>query len=370
MGRAHRARNGLAPQADLAGVDLEPGVLVVGNPLRNQPLAVPRDVRPGDTPEGEPAVWWMLPPERDRFLTALDWAAGGTARSAFWAFLDLAEEPDPERFVGFARRFGVLGLWDYRTESGHRAAGEGWVPSVTDRIRTPHRFAAFADPDEFAEKEADDLLGMMYEPVAEWRRWAGEFRAAVQVAVALRADEGGRASDWAALGLGHEFDPETASPGAPFARDLLAQRRALAAAVQTGFLRWSGLVPVLRWDAGGPRLDLALGGRHAVRQAPAPVGFVWPENSLFPALVAQLVAVVVAGEPVALCAGCGRLHPRDQKPRPDQPAYCGEACRAAARRKTKRESARKRRATASGSVAATPITTPIPADASGRQRAK
>ncbi len=64
----------------------------------------------------------------------------------------------------------------------------------------------------------------------------------------------------------------------------------------------------------------------------------WPENALFPALVGELLAVISAGQHVAACRGCGRLHPRDRKPREDRPIYCGEECRLGARRATKRES--------------------------------
>src|SRR4051794_38739182 len=71
-------------------------------------LGVPDWIEPGDTPEGDPAVWWKAGPTENARAV---WKEGGTARQAFWAFLELETENRLDRFVGFARRFGPLGLW-------------------------------------------------------------------------------------------------------------------------------------------------------------------------------------------------------------------------------------------------------------------
>ena len=92
----------------------------------------------------------------------------------------------------------------------------------------------------------------------------------------------------------------------------------------------------------------------------------WPENSLYPALVAKLLAVVAAGQPVAACAICGRIHPRRRQPRADRPAYC-DGCQKEARRAAVRR-CRARKATPP--PATTPITTPKPADGGRTQRTR
>ena len=100
---------------------------------------------------------------------------------------------------------------------------------------------------------------------------------------------------------------------------------------------------MFRWEAEQPRLALALGGKEAVLMPRTSMQHDWPENCLFPALVAQLVAVIAASQPVAACSRCGRIHPRARRPRVDRPAYC-TACRPEAVRANKRTSAAKARA--------------------------
>ena len=49
------------------GVDLDARGIAVAGPLLTRPLAVPRGVRLGDTPEGEPAILWAVPPPADKY---------------------------------------------------------------------------------------------------------------------------------------------------------------------------------------------------------------------------------------------------------------------------------------------------------------
>lgn len=346
MGKRLEARRAAQDQLyRLVGneVDLTTVTLTIEPPPQRQPLAVPSDVRLGDTPDGEPAILWNIPPARDRLPYAPAWALGGYPEQAFWPFLDLAEEHAPERFVTFVRRFGPLGLWPYKTPDGHKVAGlDYWVPSIPDGIQTPLRHTT-VHGDMWALKE-EGLLGILYEPVAEWRRWARWFSAVVEIALKLHADECSAREKWDVLGLGLWFESEKwKSPAPAFATDVPLQRRVLADVVQRRFLRWAGLAPVFLWDGKVPHFALARGGEHAVVMRRATGQVDWPENTLFPALVAQLIAVVRAAEPVARCSTCRRLHPRARRPRVDQPVYC-EFCRMDARRKTKRDSmARARR---------------------------
>ena len=47
------------------GADLAQLGVAVAAPLLGGPLPVPRDVRLGDTPDGEPAILWRVPPPAD-----------------------------------------------------------------------------------------------------------------------------------------------------------------------------------------------------------------------------------------------------------------------------------------------------------------
>jgi hypothetical protein len=329
-------------RADELRVELGGVGLAVANPLRGQPLIVPRDVRLGDTPEGDPALLWRVPPPTDDYGLRHDWALGGTPEQALWAFVELADEDRPDRFLAFARRFGVLGLWPYRTPAGHKVMGiDHWVPSVPEGILTPIRYTVFHTGDERHAVTAAGLLGMMYEPVAEWRRWARWLRAAIAIAFELRCGRVGRRRDWDALDWGFLFDPTWHRDAARYARDPAAQRRELANVVQARFLKWSGLAPVFRW-VDRPALSLSLGGREAILMRRYSMQQDWPENCLYPALVAQLLAFILVGEG-ASCTRCGRIHQRRRRPPIDGPAYC-PACRRQMILATKRES--KRRATA------------------------
>lgn len=345
MGRRQQGRRAVTIRAGQLGVNLGAAGLAVANPLRGQPLAVPEDVRLGDTPEGGPAILWALPP-RGRYGKVRDWGDGGTAEQAFWAFLDLAEEQDPARFLAFARRFGPLGLWPYVTPDGQKVFGlDYWVPSIPDGIRTPWRWMTLrsAGPATTRRPGLPEIVVLVYEPVSEWRRWARWSRAVVEIAYALRLGECAPRRHWEALDLGSWFDPQDVGGMIRFATDRVRQREELAAVIQRRFLRWSGLVPALRWDGERPVLTIALGGEDAVLMRRTSGQQDWPENALFPALVARLVAIVMAGEPVAACSRCDRIHPRRRKARSDQPAYCNR-CRIEARRATKRESNARARA--------------------------
>ncbi len=347
-------------------VDLDVTGLAVAGPLLTRPLAVPRDVRSGDTPEGEPAILWAVPPPADRLGITQQWAAGGTGRQAFWRFLDLADEHDPDRFVAFVRQFGVLGLWPYELPTRHKVFGlDHWVPSVTEGIWTPHRYTSLHG-NEYWELEEAGLLGMLYEPVSEWRWWARWFRAAVTITFELRAGRLAPRQAWTELNLGILFDPKWNPRGAQrLATDVVAQRELFRGTIQKRFLKWSGLVPTFRWDEAGPRVTLALGGRSAIHMPRASMQHDWPENSLYPALVAQLLAVMVAGQPMAGCSLCGRIHPRRRQPRNDQPTYC-DACRPKARRAAVQKCRARKKAGLS--PVPTPITTPKPADDSTTPR--
>ncbi len=319
------------------GAHLDRIGVAVTSPLITMPLPVPLDIRLGDTPEGLPAILWRWPPPTDEYGLRHAWNYGGTSAQAFWSFLDLADEPRASAFLAFAKRYGVLGLWPYETVDGHRIFGlNHWVPSVTEGVMTPDRYVILRS-DERYEIERQGLLGMMYEPIAEWKQWATWFRAVVLIAFELRNDRIGTRSNWAALGWDFAFDPARYKDSSRFISDVAMQRDTLVHHIQDRFLKWSGLVPVVQWSGKSIALTISLGGNDAVQVPQRGMRHDWPENCLFPALVVQLLATLTAGVHIAACSfpGCGRLHQRTRKPRPDQPASCDE-CRPIAERERKR----------------------------------
>jgi hypothetical protein len=334
------------------GDDVERPALVITNPFRGQRLAVPRDVRSGDTPEGEPAVLWRVPNWVSRDLKSpdyarVDWAVGGRADKAIWTFIALASEPDPERFVAFVRRFGPLGLWPYRSEQTNekgqairfsslvdRDGRDIWVPSIPVGILTPDRYDGPIPEDELLRLDASGLLNMRYEPLAEWRRWASWTRALLQISLALRDGRLGTREQWAAFGI----DLADEWWGRRY-RDPAHQRQTVAQLLQSRFVKWSGLVPAIRWRGERPSFELALGGCDAVLMPRFSMQHDWPENALFPAMVAHLLAIITGESRVAGCTMCGEPH---QRQRLTQIAYC-PLCRAKADRANKRKSAKKRR---------------------------
>jgi hypothetical protein len=386
VARRQKAAQTVGIHVDRLGGDINKLALVIANPFRGQRLAVPRDVRLGDTPEGEPAILWSVPHWVSRDLKSpdygrVDWASGGPADKAIWAFLELATESDPERFVTFTRRYGPLGLWPYRSggenEKGQairsaslvdREGRDIWVPSIPVGVLTPFRYRSLPAEHDWWTPEGKEMLRLHYEPVEQWRRWARWTRAILQIALALRMGQLGTREQWIEFGI-DIFDDWFRKRYL----DINYQRRQLAAIVQFRFLKWSGLVPVIRWSDERPSLELALGGDHAVLMPRSSMRNDWPENALFPALVGSLLAIVLTGGPIAECAMCGKIHARSRMPRPDQSAYC-DLCRPEAIRANKRRSAalaraasRRERADAE-SKTTTPISTPKPANDSERSR--
>ena len=147
-----------------------------------------------------------MPSSLDRYGIHRDWGNGGTADQAFWKFVDLADAHDPERFVAFAQRFGTLGLWPCKTATGKRVFGISyWVPSIVDGIQTPCRYSRPLDGDEYLRIRQAGLEMIRYEPIAEWRRWAGWLRTTIEIAYQLRLGRLGTRQQWQILDVDFSF---------------------------------------------------------------------------------------------------------------------------------------------------------------------
>lgn len=344
----------LGAQAGVAGMERGAITPVIAgamvSDLAGARMAVPARVRLGldrvewiSATDDDPTHWWR---------------EGEPASGALWAFIRLATEPDGERFVDFARRYGVLAL----TPQGR--------PSVSRQV-----------PDADGPQQLDEPwcgFAVSWEPIAAWRTYAAIARAIVYLAMAMRRGtpiNARRTIEDAGLDLeadpfAHEFSITTLEdertrrdhvfnlhhrrlltlvetldrPG----RDLASQRQWLAFWVTHGWIAESALIPTVTWDSDRPQLCLPIGshppGIDLAGLPPSGINqFLRPPNTLFNILAAHLAAFICSGEPVARCSLCGELHPRTRAPRADQPAYC-EDCRPEAERRRKREHASRRRA--------------------------
>ncbi len=345
----------LAAQAGIAGMERQAITPVIAGAMVSD-LAQARMAVPARVRLGPDRLEWI--PGTDDDATHL-WREGEPASGALWAFIKLATEPDGERFVDFARRFGVLAL----TTAGR--------PSVSRQVPDAH------GPQQLLD-EPWCGFAVNWEPIAAWRAYAAIARAIVHLAMALRRGTPINARRTVAdAGLDLETDPfawefqittledertkndyifnlhhrrlstlvETLDrPG----RDLASQRQWLAFWVTHGWIAESALLPTITWDSDRPQLCLPIGSRPpGIDQLGLPSSaisqYLWPPNMLFNILAAHLAAFICSGEPVARCNDCGELHSRARKPRADQPVYC-DACRPEAERRRKREHASRRRA--------------------------
>lgn len=304
-------------------------------------LGVPDWIEPGDTPSGEPAIWWKKGPTKGGRAI---WKDGGTASQAFWAFLELSTESRVERFVEFARRFGPLGLWEFRTPDGHAVFehSDGWVPCAPEGIWSPDRFSGELSGELWKMIKANNWWGAMYEPVSEWRRWASWFTSALRIGTRLRRSQLGERKDWETLGYSWVFEVDAHSKAyRDFSVNIESQRTFLSFCLERRFLQWAGLIPIILWTEPVPKFTLAYRGENQYAINLRGMRSLWPINSLYPSLVLQLLALISNGN-VATCESCGAPHGRTRNPRSDQPVHC-LSCRRIARNESNARSARKRR---------------------------
>jgi hypothetical protein len=250
---------------------------------------------------------------------------GESARAILSAFLRLARATDPDRFLDFARRYGVLGI----TESG--------VPGMATSTLPPR------------------INDWFREPIEAWRMYAWNARAIITLAKAL---EGNQRIDGAGTleRAGVEMPTTPISTDAHFLlmpsaiaynlkeKSLVEQREWLAWYVDRIWIDPGKLRAVLVWQRDLPHMSFSLGG--------GPMTGVWPPNATFTVLAARLAAYLTsdAVRRIATCSLCGEIYEASRKPAAHRPNYC-DPCAAIKQTEHKRVWARKNAARSRAVVA-------------------
>lgn len=198
----------------------------------------------------------------------------------FRAFLGL-ESASPRSVADFAKKWGMLGLCKHEQP----AAGHD-LRSIEAQL-TSRVLRSRCDVEQS-------------ESIESWRRFARQFRSAVQIANALRENSNNRATVelWEVFNLPEDFDRSLASAD--------GQRRLLTAYVNR-VLAAATVQPVISW---GDRNVLQFGCRGVTR--------------LFSALAFQL-AMAVADAKFAWCSHCHRPYEPKRRPRAGEANYCEDA---------------------------------------------
>ena len=248
----------------------------------------------------------------------LVWPHGGTDTGRYRAadprmldaFVVLADAP-AERILAYARRYGVLGLCEHGLPMSHNWAAVD--PDQDLLIERLHRGEPL-DWDRLTRATERcfprQLERHWWEPLAGWRRYAGQARALLTIAAHLQAGRPAPADDWRALGETEQGFAmlEALNPGTA-RTDLPLQRWLLQHHLNT-WLQLAAVQPRVEWH-----------DPHALHLR-------LDAHGVFGALAVQLVTAIGRVEGVALCSGCGRSYSPSRTSAAGRRNYCPD-CRAA-----------------------------------------
>lgn len=266
------------------------------------------------------------------------WQEGEVATGCLDAFVALTDADDGACAV-FARRFGPLGVLDDGRLGptagpfplgafppvGTDSDGVRWFAERLDLWRSYawnlrdllNLAAALRDADRFVEPDAVlvPLVRRGESNGAAFHKREDLVHSRVELVEGHRNEDGGT-------------------------RLLASQRAWLATAVSATWLAPSRVEPILRWTGGIPRLELGLG--TGIRSGTL---LSWPSAPVTTVLAVALAATMTDLHALGACTweGCGMPVAGTRKQRADQPRYC-DRHRLEARRRTKRDTAAKRRA--------------------------
>jgi len=321
------------------------------------------------TREPEPFLWWhenhSSPGNEtgDRSSQLIDpW-------DCFSRFCALHGASD-EAVSDFAGRYGVLGIWPcrrefcvidlsrpYRERLWWNSLGSDWQRRwLEDRSSSEH---FYADADHYV---------WYGEPTSLWRRLAKHLRALARIGAMLHRDELPAEGDWKEVLLPEEIDVRRFARNEHYVWEPMprieAQRRELAdlinrwlanvttnlylretAGDKIGVFLSVGLFEGRRWTPNDYEECVARG--YASGDLRAASGWNRDRISdleirpslLLNMLILQLTAIITTG--AALCPRCGSpssSYGPSGKRLPVTKTYCGEGCKAEARKETKRNS--------------------------------
>lgn len=308
----------------------DPGPLIVQAVLDTARLAVPARIRVvGDGSAAQ--LHWS---------TDEGWRHSAPMAGCLEAFLRLASTDDPRVYLGFAERYGVLGL------QAEGRFGDAHHPS-----------------DGLPPVLVDDGARWHAEPLTAWTLYARHGRALVLLAEALRrrvASLGPIDARAVLAGAGALTDvpvdtlpPDMVAVGSRYSvrslvlnfdrcagHGLEVQRVWLGNTLTWSWLNQATLVPRLDWSGAEPTLDVAVAPYMGGSDADGP----WSPFALGSVLAGQLAAAITNAGRYAQCSHCGQLFmPAGRRARLDRRRFCSPACRLHGERQRKREHATRRR---------------------------
>ena len=227
-------------------------------------LAVPLDVAVREGDDGEWLAWRVRAPGNVDY----GFTRGERPEGCLTAFLPLEEAPLRD-FPAFVRRWGVLGICvDHGLPGVHDACTPRSGENAQELFPRRSLTEGWTVP-----------LRTYQEPVATWRRMAGEIATVLRLGQALRAGKTGEGADLTRL-FGDDAEGLSGTTRA------VGEQRGRLGALINGWLDVVGVQPVLVWPFAAESPELALDARPGSGGDEA---FAWPARSLYPELLTQLV---------------------------------------------------------------------------------
>jgi hypothetical protein len=283
---------------------MELGDVFPDRPMQSGRLFVPRDIQL----DGEFLSWLWVPPwaSSDDKKVKRRVAYREAKPGMLAGFLRLHSATDIA-ILGYARRWGVLGLCEHWLPCSHNqypyGAHDG-VRSCLPMLTSPPEGSSFR----------------LREPLAAWRVWSQKAQALINIGARLNQGKIAGVEDWQAL----KELPSSPFGTEPFMESVAMARDQLAFELD-GWISIGQVRPRISW-----RKDQARFSLDAVSSGP----------NLFGLLALNIAVAIAAGhgeQGLAVCSACGLSYIPDRRPNPDRRNYC-EKCRLkAARREASRQ---------------------------------
>jgi hypothetical protein len=261
---------------------------------------------------GRPLAWdrWWVPAPVDQKGNRLVWGLrDGRCTVAtgelLGDFVGLTDAPD-KRILGFARRWGVLGICRHGLPASHNP------PPVPLPIPMPFAELPWCYPVGYWK-------GAPSEPLDAWRTYSKKFGAILNIAAQIQEGRGGKPGDWDTL-----HSPALGVPLRPSAGKTVAVDRRMLGAVLNQMLRQARVGVTLSWNDGKPVLEYTGAG-------------------LMAALALQVTLAIARTDGLAVCTACGCPYVPTRRPRRGGRRYCPPCTRRGAPQRDAAADYRRRR---------------------------